>query len=353
MIAISTIIDGLDIMIWLCLGVVAVYTDLRWGKVLNKHLLFFLFLGIFVKSFQLYEGFEYARTWMLGIATGGGMALFLYGTKSWAAGDAKFYITLLLLTPCRLVKWLPRDLPGFSILIYVFSLGYFYLLAETMYLIIRNIRELKSVRSAKLKGLNGHAIRMVLVRLYLSYSLSGLLQLILFKLIPNFYQSYRGVFVLAQVFVLIGIIKWTAGWKTRNLLLASTLCFVITQISVFSEGRTLSLTSLFVVAAVAAVRMAGQLFNYQRLPVEELRAGMVLSYDSVIGFYGSKVRGLPSSTTESPKSRLNEEEVQSIFRWSQSKRGESHVRIVRHMPFAPFIFFGMILQLTLQYFNII
>lgn len=346
------IVNGLEMLLWICLGTLAFYTDIRWGKVYNKHLLFFLLVGFLVKLIQFYVGSEWVGIWLLGLATSGGMAVFLYSMKIWAAGDAKFYVTLLFLTPCSLTKWLPPGLPGFTIAVCVFSLGYAYLLVETLYLLGKNLRKFKLFGLEKSVALNKNAIFLVIIRFYFSYAISSLAQLILYKVIPDAYLTYKGVFTLLQVFVLIWIIKKTQWWKTQYVLIIATFCYLLSHIYMFSSGTLLSMNSLLVVIIVAAARLIGQFFNYQTIPIEQLKAGMVLSYDSVLGFYGSKVKGLPLSTTESTRSRLREEEVQSISRWSKTKRGENQIRIVRHIPFAPFIFLGMIAQLLISYLEI-
>ena len=70
---------------------------------------------------------------------------------------------------------------------------------------------------------------------------------------------------------------------------------------------------------------------------------MILSFESVIRFYNSRIKGLPKSTTETTDSRLTEEQVESIKRWSKSKKGQETIVIVRHMAFAPFMLVGEIL----------
>ena len=70
---------------------------------------------------------------------------------------------------------------------------------------------------------------------------------------------------------------------------------------------------------------------------------MILSYVSILRFYSSRVRGLPKITDETTDSRITKEEVDSIKRWSKTKKGQETIEIVRHIPFAPFILLGEIL----------
>ena len=50
----------------------------------------------------------------------------------------------------------------------------------------------------------------------------------------------------------------------------------------------------------------------------------------------------------STDSRLTEDEVNSIKRWSKSAKGVDSIVIVRHMPFAPFMLIGEIIFFALH-----
>ena len=97
-----------------------------------------------------------------------------------------------------------------------------------------------------------------------------------------------------------------------------------------------------------AFRSVSEKYNYEEIKVEDLKPRMILSFGSVIKFYSSRVKGLPKSTTETTDSRLTLDEVESIKRWSKTKKGEDTITIVRHLPFAPFIFLGELLFFILR-----
>ena len=68
---------------------------------------------------------------------------------------------------------------------------------------------------------------------------------------------------------------------------------------------------------------------------------MILSMGASLLMQRSRVRGLPGISSEDLKSRLTEEETESIKRWAKSKKIES-LLIVKKIPFAVFIFLGFI-----------
>lgn len=80
---------------------------------------------------------------------------------------------------------------------------------------------------------------------------------------------------------------------------------------------------------------------YEEIKIADLKKGMILSTISSMMMQNSRVRGLPSVSTEDLKSRLTEEQVNSICRWSKSRKIET-IAIVRKIPFAIFIFSGFL-----------
>ena len=64
---------------------------------------------------------------------------------------------------------------------------------------------------------------------------------------------------------------------------------------------------------------------------------------SILLFAKSRVKGLPTFSTEDLKSRLSAEEVDSINRWSKTSSGQEAIVIVRKIPFALFIGVGTLL----------
>ena len=80
---------------------------------------------------------------------------------------------------------------------------------------------------------------------------------------------------------------------------------------------------------------------YEEINIADLKKGMILSSMSSMVMQNSRVRGLPPVSTEDLKSRLTEEQVNSICRWSKSRKIET-ITIVRKIPFAIFIFSGFL-----------
>ncbi len=80
---------------------------------------------------------------------------------------------------------------------------------------------------------------------------------------------------------------------------------------------------------------------YQEVKICDLKRGMILSSVSSMLMQNSRVRGLPPISSEDLRSRLTEEQVDSIGRWASS-RNIIAVTVVRKIPFAIFIFAGFL-----------
>ena len=80
---------------------------------------------------------------------------------------------------------------------------------------------------------------------------------------------------------------------------------------------------------------------YEEVQITDIKKGMILSMGASLLMQRSRVRGLPGISSEDLKSRLTEEETESIKRWAKSKKIES-LLIVKKIPFAVFIFLGFI-----------
>ena len=92
-------------------------------------------------------------------------------------------------------------------------------------------------------------------------------------------------------------------------------------------------------------RVFANKYNYQIIKVEEIKSGMILSQMTSLLLQNSRILGLPGISDETLKSRLTEDEAESIKKWGKSKHGEEKITVVRKIPFALFISIGCIIYL--------
>ena len=135
--------------------------------------------------------------------------------------------------------------------------------------------------------------------------------------------------------------------------LRSKICILIITlidlyVIVFQHGVRFQLISLLILLIIYLLRHFMNEYNYEEIPTEAVKKGMVLSYMVIMQFTRSRVKGLPEETSEDMKSRITEEQAEAIRRWKDSKYGKETIIIVRKIPFAIFIFLGTVVFLTVR-----
>ncbi|MCD8216029.1 MAG: hypothetical protein LUC97_10385 [Clostridiales bacterium] len=69
-----------------------------------------------------------------------------------------------------------------------------------------------------------------------------------------------------------------------------------------------------------------------------------MAYSTIVSFLPSSVKELlKTKGTEDIRSKITEEEAESIKRWENSKYGQHEIIIVRKIPFAIFISIGTVI----------
>ena len=150
------------------------------------------------------------------------------------------------------------------------------------------------------------------------------------------------------LFFLYRIIK-----RKRKTLIIMSLFLIANLTYYFIFGLriySINLKMFVFVLSIMLFRSFAEKYNYEEIRIENLKPRMILSFESVLKFYSSRVKGLPHSTDETTDSRLTTNEVNSIKRWSKTKKGQDTIVIVRHMPFAPFILIGEIMFFIFRLF---
>lgn len=320
----------------LCLQ--STWTDFHTGLILNKNLKRYALAGLAANI--IYYGYfcqDCLAKSALNLAVIAVIAIGFYALHVWSAGDSKLLLTIVFLLPGR-VFWVHSStvVPSVYIFMAIFSLGYLYLIAEAIFLDVKN----RAIQWPKIT-------KDACVRTSLSF-FRGFLFLygwntLLGMLFPAFVGSNVMLISLISYF-LITIIRDYAFYETKwflalcavaDILLAawSNATFNISDVTYMLKSYSLVLLVMF------ATWIASK-YSYETIPTESVKAGMVLSKSTTILFGPSRVKGLPQDSFEDLRSRLTEDEADSVRRWASSKYGKPTVVIVRKIPFASFISLG-------------
>lgn len=136
--------------------------------------------------------------------------------------------------------------------------------------------------------------------------------------------------------------------KIKIVTIISIICNIIYYLIMKFNIYPINIKMFIIVIAIMLFRNVSEQYNYKCIKIADLKPRMILSYGSVLKFYNSRIKGLPKQTTEATDSRITEDEVNSIKRWSKSTKGEENIVIVRHMPFAPFMLIGEVIFFILH-----
>lgn len=333
------------------LGVVSAYTDFKEKKIYNKSILIAVIISIFTYV-VFYKEIEiiYIKNYIINILISIIISLLFYYFKIWAAGDAKLFIAITLMIPYQIYETCTKNVfPALFLLIMIFGIAFIYIVFETLYLWIKDRDKFQKLKGNSIKK---EDIKDFIIQYFMGYFLIMFVRNITNIFMPWF-QTYNGGLALICN-MLILLFSYRIITTKKKIYVTLIVSFILNCIYYLIYGITFGVMDIKIFAIVIAImsfRLVSEKYNYEEIEVKDLKPRMILSFGSVMKFYTSRVKGLPKNTTETTDSRLNEEEIESIKRWSKTKKGEKTIVIVRHMPFAPFILLGEILFFILKIYS--
>lgn len=335
------ILDYLRLLVLFGLCIAASYTDIKEGKISNRLICYALVFDLAFNALAFILGDVHQ---LIPFLTNTGLmisiSLFLYKIKVWAGGDSKLLCVLALLYPPEFYWSESGKSPSFFVAVgFMFSCGFVFLVADS----IRNVYRSRSWSIDFIRRKFIHtAVRYAQTSLIL-YTINLVYQFIIIRyvVLPELIFSC----VCICIVYLIQDIKIFYNKKFSITLLA-----VIVLLSIFFESirRVPSLLTYAIVLGLMVIRIFVEQYNYATIPTANVKPGMILSRFTTALFEGSRVRGLPEMSDETLRSRLTQDQVDSIIRWGKTKKGTETVVIVRKVPFAVFISLGLLLYFLLR-----
>ena len=310
-------------------------SDIKEGMIYNKDIMFFLILTVTVDVlyYAMYDG--KMIIWFLGnFAIVALISLVLFFSNSFAGGDCKLLILLGGLYPARFYlmyngNYLTLYLAvGIAVL-----LGYGYLVIDSVYKLIIGDNKI-----------SGKYVANYIISFFKSFTVSSIYIYafsIIMYLLPNYF-SFIGQWTMRGICILISYIvnrrKLFRKWHLLSIVfLVDVIASVILKVSFLS----LNWENYIIVLVLLLCQMISKNGSYEKVEISKLKKGMILSSYSSILMQNSRVRGLPQISTEDLKSRLTDDEIESIKRWAKSRKIE-YVSIVKKIPFAIFLELGFV-----------
>lgn len=341
-------LDILQLIVLLITCIISCLSDMRIGKIKNKLLLAssalcIVFVLIRMLVFKYVDLFSWCGNFILI----GFFSLLLYITHIWAGGDCKLSLFVAVFYPSNfLFIYNDIKITLCLFLIIAFCFGIVYLVFDSFISLIKK----KKTFSYKtfLMNLKEMLLRYIKSLIYLTF----LNQIYLFFVAP-YYTVNSVIYVIIAVAFVFGVNKivfLSSPIMVISFLVFDILMMVFTGNNISGYFSTYLLVLLFMIIRSFTIN-----YNYQVINTSHVCQGMVLSRIDTILFQKSRVKGLPSVSDETLKSRITKDEAESIHRWENSKFGKSQITIVKKIPFGIFIMFGVILYCllgVLQYCNL-
>lgn len=317
------------------LGICAISTDIQKGIIPNKLLCIAFCIGLVndILYYGIY-GRQYFKAFFANIVLVIVFSILMYFFHFWAAGDSKLLICIFVLYPARFYHYDSSfGFPMLEVIIYIFLVAYLYIIADTIFNMIKNKKTFRQKLSIG-KQVIPFLINYVIVFLYLR-ALGAAFETIL----GDIYIQYQLLFSFFNIFVALMIYRCNYVKKWYSLLV-----IVIINVLVFMLRPCVfeSLDNYIILFFALILRYWANGYNYQEIETTKVEKGMVLSFFTVERFKLSKVKGLPQDTREDMSTRITEDQAMAIKRWEKSKMGTPTIIIVRKIPFAIFIVAGVV-----------
>lgn len=331
----------------LVLLIVSSYTDCRTSQIKNKLLAICGSLAILADAvYYCIWAEEFVLPFFSNLALLSVLSILLYMYHLWAAGDSKLLIVTALCLPGRfLTFWDIGLFSGFFIVVVTFVAAFLYVIGETVCLGIKE-KNLFQLYRRKI------AISQYIVSYLSMAAATTLISIVLSFLFPRLYQESTPLLMAVHFLIVLSLIQIRSRFSTKTLFLAGTVMWavliVLFALKKYPISFSFNLRSWIYVLLIMLVWAFAEKYNYQTIPTGSVKAGQILSLSTVMGFKTSRVQGLPSGITEDLRSRITEEEAESVRRWESSAQGKQTVVIVRKIPFAVFISIGVLTFLVVE-----
>ncbi|MBQ8011731.1 MAG: hypothetical protein IJ265_09265 [Oscillospiraceae bacterium] len=327
------VLEIIGICLSLVLGIYCTCSDLQNGIIRNKVLGIFAVIGM-ILDIAYYGIFaqDLFADFLFNFLTVTIVCLFLFFSHSFAGGDCKMAIVLSLLYPARM--YYTYNQSNITLLFAIglaILTGYLYLLIDASRAIVtRKTSVTRSyIKSSLLSFFSSYLPAMA----YIAFFNSVFLLFDLHGITPNVWIS-RSVCLL---------VAWCTGrfpiFKKLFLILPAIMVTLIISFLAGVLPLSVHFENYLLVFILLFCQLIIKTTIYETISMDQLKKGMILSSFSSILMQSSITKGLPGISTEDLKSRLSDDEVQSIKRWAKDTHTDK-LTIVRKIPFAVFIAIG-------------
>ncbi|MBW2977581.1 hypothetical protein KY331_01930 [Candidatus Woesearchaeota archaeon] len=354
----------------LILGIITSLSDIRYGKIRNKWIIFALIYGLVVNLtlifYYLYFGnlsLGYVSELFVNMGFGLLVGFGFWWMKVWTAGDGKLFFAYSVLIPLTAyrhgyIKWTP----SFMLLINIFIPS---LLAMVFLMLFRvKIENIKKVMKSFLKEF--FQLKSLLNTVVYLFAIFWIIQILLsFVGIQNYIlRIFLTVFVFSKIKKKLN--------KSFYIMLGIVLLRLVIDKSVYSFSFLIDLLVLVFVWKFFRSFLKGSLSKLgeeifaKEIKIDKLKPGMILS-EKLQKASKDELKSLKKKDMKAikykgdyyikkQKSKFElddfiEEEAEGLTKKQINKLkeiGVKKIKISQTIPFAPFMFFGVLLTLIVK-----
>lgn len=336
------IIEMIMLLLTAAYSIYAMVSDMRHGRISNRSVLISGIAAVILDAFY----YSMVRPDLLasfgitvGIMTAIGAVMYIFNI--WAAGDCKLLFVLSLSYPAGLYFCLnDYDITLWLSVAAAFLVGFMYIIAESAVTAIREKRTVsRNIFFARMKRFLLTYVTVLIYTAFINIILAMFMKADLLRVITP-------VFAFA-VAIAVSKLKPLQNKIAVAILLVVDIALAIHFTYIPLSGSWLSYVVIIITAA--AREFMGE-YNYRTISAENVEPGMILSCASSALIQSSNIKGLPPISTEDLRSRLTQQQADSIKQWSKGSPLYEKISIVKKIPFAGFIAVGMIVYILLGVF---
>jgi hypothetical protein len=329
------LLEFISLFLSACLCVVCTKSDTTEGIIHNKILLAFAVAAIALDCayYGLFAA-DILYDFLPNLLVVAIFSLYLFYSHIFAGGDCKMIIVLALLYPARCYI-VYRE----SVLTLFLAIG-FAILAGYIYLLVTSIKAIVTKRVS----FTWEYAKSYLLNFLKSY-LSAMVYIILINCILILFDRFGFAINPWISRCICMVVAWSVGrypvFKKLYLLLPAFSISVVFSLITRTMPVSLNPENYALVLILMLCQMTIKTTIYEKVRVEQLQKGMILTTLSSVLMQSSITRGLPGISTEDLKSRLALDEIESIKIWAKATHTEE-LSVVKKIPFAVFISFGFV-----------
>jgi len=323
-------------MIWafliivLFLGFSTSYTDIKYGKIKNNHLITALLAGVIYYLIIYFSGMPILLLGYAAIffAISTVIGFFLWYFSIFGAGDAKLLAVYSFIIPPFVYHYVSVPyLPFLDIIISTFIIAVVYVAVQAIF---------STSLAEKLKSLKEvFGLRNIFSYVITIFGLSWLISVLLSGLIENLFLMALAIFFLYYLFS-----KIFSKYTIHALIFFCVLRLVLDYKNIFNlafvQGFIIIL--VFYMIIFGAVRTIAYRRNEKFISVKNIKEGMII--DGFVEDKKIKKHANIQIPLKKPLSKIEVEKIKKL--WKGKKLFFSSVAVSERLPFAPFVFAGAI-----------